>query len=108
MTGDLSGAGTESVQGAFRELDRYGGGSVMAWGGIHLNGRTPLYVIQGSVTGLVYRDEIMRPLIQPAQQAMGPGASFAGRQRHSSQNSGRHRLPAAAGDPQDALAHPLS
>lgn len=68
--------GERFVDGAVREADRYGGGSVMVWGGFHLNGRTPLYTIQGALTGLRYRDEIVRPLIQPALQAMGPGATL--------------------------------
>ena len=29
------------VRGAVREVDRYGGGSVLVWGGMHLNGRIP-------------------------------------------------------------------
>ena len=33
-----------------------------------------LYIIQGSLTGLRCRDEIVCPLIQHALQAMGPGA----------------------------------
>ena len=33
-------------------------------------------VIQGSLTGLCYRDEIVCPLIQRALQAMGPGATL--------------------------------
>ena len=48
----------------------------MVWGGILLEGATPLYVIQGSLAGQRHRDEIVRPLIQPALQAMGPGATL--------------------------------
>lgn len=57
-----------------REHDRHGGGSIMVWGGIHLHGRTPLHLVRGTLTGLRYRDEVVGPLIQPALQAMGPGA----------------------------------
>ena len=35
-----------------------------------------LCIIQGSLTGLHCRDEIVCPLIQSAQQAMGPGATL--------------------------------
>ena len=41
----------------------------MVWGGIHLNGRTPLYVIQTFLTGLRSRDEIVCRLIEPRDQA---------------------------------------
>lgn len=57
-----------------QEYDRYGGGSVMVWGGIGLNHRTPLHRIQGTLTGIRYRDEILRPIAIPALQAMGQGA----------------------------------
>ena len=42
----------------------------------YLNGRILLYFIQGSLTGLRCRDEIVCPLIQRAVQAMGPGATL--------------------------------
>ena len=57
-----------------QEHDRYGGGSVMVWGGIGLNYRTPLHRIQGILTGIRYRDEILRPIAIPALRAMGQGA----------------------------------
>lgn len=56
------------------EHDRYGGGSVMVWGGIGINHRTPLYRIQGNMTGLRYRDEILQPIAVPALRAIGQGA----------------------------------
>lgn len=68
--------GERFIDATIREVDRYGGGSVMVWGGFHLNGRTPLFVIQGSLTGQRYRDEIVRPIVQPALQVMGPGATL--------------------------------
>ena len=59
-----------------REHNRYGGGSVMVWGGIHLHGRTPLHLVQGTLTGVGYRAEIVQPIVIPALQAMGPGSSL--------------------------------
>ena len=42
------------------EHDRWGGSSVMVWGGISFDGVTDLYVIQnGTLTGVRYRDEIL-------------------------------------------------
>ena len=46
----------------------------MVWGGIHLHGRTPLHLVQGNLTGVRYRDEIVRRIVLPTLQAMGPGA----------------------------------
>ena len=37
----------------------FGGGSVMVWGGISSCGRTVLMVVEGTLTGIRYRDEIM-------------------------------------------------
>uniref|UniRef100_A0A8C7PIK9 Transposase Tc1-like domain-containing protein n=1 Tax=Oncorhynchus mykiss TaxID=8022 RepID=A0A8C7PIK9_ONCMY len=49
--------------------DRFGGGSVMVWGG-----RTALHVLaRGSLTAIRYRDEIVRPLVRPYAGAVGPG-----------------------------------
>ena len=56
------------------ERDRYGGGSVMVWGGFSLAYRTPLYRVDGNMNGFAYRDQIVGPLVLPALQAMGPGA----------------------------------
>uniref|UniRef100_A0A8L0DTY1 Tc1-like transposase DDE domain-containing protein n=1 Tax=Oncorhynchus mykiss TaxID=8022 RepID=A0A8L0DTY1_ONCMY len=54
--------------------DRFGGGSVMVWGGISLGGRTALHVLaRGSLTAIRYRDEILRPLVRPYAVAVGPG-----------------------------------
>lgn len=54
--------------------DRFGGGSVMVWGGISLEGRTDLHVIaNGTLTAVRYRDEILRPIVRPYAGAVGPG-----------------------------------
>uniref|UniRef100_A0A674AH33 Tc1-like transposase DDE domain-containing protein n=1 Tax=Salmo trutta TaxID=8032 RepID=A0A674AH33_SALTR len=54
--------------------DRFGGGSVMVWGGISLGGRTALHVLaRGSLTAIRYRDEILRLLVRPYAGAVGPG-----------------------------------
>uniref|UniRef100_A0A674C2N9 Transposase Tc1-like domain-containing protein n=1 Tax=Salmo trutta TaxID=8032 RepID=A0A674C2N9_SALTR len=54
--------------------DRFGGRSVMVWGGISLGGRTALHVLaRGSLTAIRYRDEILRPLVRPYAGAVGPG-----------------------------------
>ena len=56
------------------EHDRYGGGSVLVWSGISLDGRTDLYVIRnGALTGVRYRDEVLDPVVRPYAGACGHG-----------------------------------
>ena len=43
----------------------FGGGSIMVWGGITGNARTPLVVINGNLTGARYRDEILPAQVVP-------------------------------------------
>ncbi|CAJ0938384.1 unnamed protein product [Ranitomeya imitator] len=46
----------------------------MVWVGISLEGRTALHVLtRGSLTGIRYRDEILRPLVRRYAGAVGPG-----------------------------------
>lgn len=46
----------------------FGGGSVMVWGGITSTGRTSLVVLDGTLTGARYRDEILRTHVIPFLQ----------------------------------------
>ena len=57
-----------------REIDRYGGGSVMVWGGIAAGQRTALQFIDGRLTSQRYVDEILRPVVTPFLQRMGPNS----------------------------------
>ena len=55
------------------EHDRFGGGSVMVWGGLSLDGHTDLQVLQGgTLTAVRYRDEILGPIVRPYAGAIGP------------------------------------
>ncbi|TWW61087.1 hypothetical protein D4764_05G0011770 [Takifugu flavidus] len=56
--------------------DRFGGGSVMVWGGISMEGRTDLYCLgNGALTAIRYRDEILEPIVRPyAGATKHPGA----------------------------------
>lgn len=58
------------------ERERFGGGSLMVWAGISLNGRTPLHLVEGTMTAAYYRDRILGPIVQPTLQAMGDGATL--------------------------------
>ncbi|KAI4896781.1 hypothetical protein NFI96_020094, partial [Prochilodus magdalenae] len=54
--------------------DWFGGGSVMVWGGISMEGRTDLYRLDnGTLTAIRHRDEILGPVIRPYAGAVGPG-----------------------------------
>ena len=54
------------------ETDRYGGGSMMVWGGISYECRTDLTVINGgTLTALRNRDEILDPIVRPFAGAIG-------------------------------------
>ena len=57
-----------------RQRHRFGGGSVMVWGGISIHHRTPLYVVDGNLTGIRSLNEIIRPLVLPGIQQIGGGA----------------------------------
>ncbi|GFW36864.1 transposable element Tcb2 transposase [Trichonephila clavipes] len=46
------------------ESFRFGGGGVLVYGGISIDGRTDLYIIRdGPLTARRYRDEILRPIV---------------------------------------------
>lgn len=54
------------------EWNRYGGGSVMVWGGVCLNGRTDLIVLdRGNLNAVRYRDEILDPVVRLFAGAIG-------------------------------------
>lgn len=59
------------------EVDSYGGGSVMVWAGVCLEGRTDLHVVpRGSITGIRYRDDVLEPIVRPFAAAVGDGFIF--------------------------------
>lgn len=50
----------------FIQRDWFGGGSVMVRGGISLEGHTAFLVLaRGTLTGVSYRGEILRPIVRP-------------------------------------------
>ena len=50
------------------ERDRFGGGSVMVWGGIAYGRRTQLHIIRGHLNAIRYRDEILSLHLVPFLQ----------------------------------------
>ncbi|GFS57454.1 transposable element Tcb2 transposase [Trichonephila clavipes] len=54
------------------ESVRFGGGGVLVYGGISIDGRTDLYIIrEGPLTARRFRDEILRPIAVPYAAAIG-------------------------------------
>ncbi len=47
------------------ECDRFGGGGVMVWGGISHGKKTPLVVIDGTLTAQRYCDNVLQPVVVP-------------------------------------------
>ncbi|GFU57523.1 DDE_3 domain-containing protein [Trichonephila clavipes] len=69
----LGGPGTHYLPSNVREIDNYGGGGLMVWAGIMLDGRTPLHIFErGSVTGVRYRDEVLESYVCLFRDACGP------------------------------------
>ncbi|GFW83805.1 transposable element Tcb2 transposase [Trichonephila clavipes] len=51
---------------------RFGGGGVLVYGGVSINGHTYLYIIRdGPLTARRYRDEIIRPIVVPYAATIG-------------------------------------
>ena len=48
--------------------DRFGGGSVIIWAGICHDGRTQLKIVQGTLSAVKYRDDILDPIVLPFLQ----------------------------------------
>ncbi|GFV66915.1 transposable element Tcb2 transposase [Trichonephila clavipes] len=54
------------------ESVRFGGGGVLVYGGISIDGRTNLYIIRdGSLTARRHMDEILRPIVVPYAAGIG-------------------------------------
>lgn len=64
------------AQCCVQEVDRFGGGSCMAWGAFCGNNRSRLLVIHGNLTAAAYRDQVLTPELIPFMAAHGPGLQF--------------------------------
>ena len=60
--------GERFVDACVVERDRFGGGSVMVWGGIAHGKKSQLIIVAGNMTAVRYRDEILRPVAVPLVQ----------------------------------------
>ncbi|GFU86334.1 transposable element Tcb2 transposase [Trichonephila clavipes] len=64
--------GSRSNPAFVHESVRYGSGGVLVYGGISIDGRTDLYIIQdGPLTARRHMDEILRPIVVPHAAAIG-------------------------------------
>lgn len=60
-----------------QERDQYGGGGVLVWAGIMLNGRTSLHIFEGgTVNARRYIDEVLDPHVRLWRGGMGPSFIF--------------------------------
>ncbi|GFT62402.1 transposable element Tcb2 transposase [Trichonephila clavipes] len=63
--------GSRNNPAFLHESVRFGGGGVLVYGGISIDGRTDLYIIRdGPLTARRYRDEILRPIVVPYAAAI--------------------------------------
>ncbi|GFX01149.1 transposable element Tcb2 transposase [Trichonephila clavipes] len=68
----LEGPGSRNNPAFVHESVRFGGGVVLVYGGISIDGRTDLCIIRdGPLTARRYRDEIFRPIVVPYTAAIG-------------------------------------
>jgi len=58
------------------ERDRFGGGSLMVWGGICGNNKTHLIIIRGNLTAQRYVNDVLTPEVLPFLAQHGQGITF--------------------------------
>ncbi|GFV79071.1 transposable element Tcb2 transposase [Trichonephila clavipes] len=64
--------GSRNNHAFVHESVRFGGGGVLVYGGISIDGHTDLYIMRdGPLTTRRYRDEIFRPIVVPYAAAIG-------------------------------------
>ncbi|GFW37341.1 transposable element Tcb2 transposase [Trichonephila clavipes] len=64
--------GSRNNHAFVHESVRFGGGGVLVYGSISIDGRTDLYIIRdGPLIARPYRDEILRPIVVPYAAAIG-------------------------------------
>ncbi|GFX80372.1 transposable element Tcb2 transposase [Trichonephila clavipes] len=67
----LEGPGSRNNPAFVHKIVRFGGGVVLVYGGISIDGRTDLCIIRdGPLTARRYRDEIFRPIVVPYAAAI--------------------------------------
>ena len=64
--------GEQYMPHIIQEVDRFGQGYMMVWGGISIEGRTDLAVVHGNLTAAVYIERILLHHVVPAAYGGGP------------------------------------
>ncbi|GFS74589.1 transposable element Tcb2 transposase [Trichonephila clavipes] len=68
----LDGPGSRNNPAFVQESVRFGGGVVLVYGGMSIDGHTDLYIIRDApLTARRYRNEILRPILVPYAAAIG-------------------------------------
>jgi len=57
--------GESCAKAGVMPVDRFGGGRLMEWGGVHYAGKTNLIVIRQTLNAQRYCDDILRPVVVP-------------------------------------------
>lgn len=68
--------GERFTDSCVREANRWGGASVMVWGAISTRHRTPLVIIERTLTAQRYIDHILRPVLMPFLAAHNDVTTF--------------------------------
>ena len=67
---------------AIVEHDRYGRGSLLVWGGISVHSRTKLLVLNGTLTGQRYINEVLQPVVlNRKRSSIAHSLSFSSKHR---------------------------
>lgn len=67
--------GERNAPNCVAEVQAHGGGSVMVWGGIRGENKSPLVIVMGNMTAQRYIDQVLRPVVLPFLQNH-PGTLF--------------------------------
>ena len=57
--------GEQFLDSCVKQVSRWGGGSIMLWGGISWRHKTQLMVVDGNLTACRYINEILEPEVVP-------------------------------------------
>lgn len=67
---------TRNLPAHIQPIYKFGGGGVMVWAGVALGFRTELHCFDDTLTGQIYRDEIITPYVTGARDRIGPNFVF--------------------------------
>lgn len=68
--------GERLAPACIREVQPFGGGGVMVWGGICGEQKTDLVIVQGNLNAVQYRDQVLQPVVLPFLRNQPQGIVF--------------------------------